>query len=151
MLETLLAKGKYAGIGEFYAFGDYIELPVLQVVVRLAKQCGVFLHAHSGFDNPSAIRGMLEKYPNLWFDLAYRRDHHSGGTVDAEWLKLFEAFPNRFMLGTDTFPPEPWFYVEERAEENRTWLSKMGPALAERVARQNALDVLGRTSFRTHD
>lgn len=173
MLETLLAKGKYAGIGEFHAFGDDIELPVLQAVIKLAKDYGIFLHAHSdkealerifkrnpdaivvwahsGFDNPDVIRGMLEKYPNLWSDLAYRSDHHSGGTVDPQWLKLFQAFPQRFMLGTDTFAPELWFYVEEHAEENRTWLSKIDPALAERIARLNALDVLGRTRFGKHD
>lgn len=173
MLETLLAKGKYAGIGEFHAFGDDIELPVLQAVVKLAKRYGIFLHAHSdkdaverifkhnpdaivvwahsGFDGPEAIRSMLEKYPNLWSDLAYRSDHHSGGTVDEEWLTLFQAFPRRFMLGTDTFAPELWFYVEDHAKENRTWLSKIDPALAERIARLNALDVLGRTTFGKHD
>ena len=173
MLETLLAKGKYAGIGEFHAFGQDIELPVLQAVVRLAKQYGIFLHAHSdkdaverifkhdpdavvlwahsGFDSPDEIRGMLEKHPNLWSDLAYRSDHHSGGTVDAEWLKLFEAFPERFMLGTDTFAPELWFYVEDHAKENRAWLSTVPPTLAKRIGSQNALELLGRTRFGKHD
>ena len=63
MLEALLKKNRYAGIGEFHAFGDDIELPVLKEVIQLAAQYGLFLHAHSDMDavdrifahNPDAI------------------------------------------------------------------------------------------------
>ena len=35
MLADLLKKNKYAGIGEFHAFGDDIDLPVLQAAIAL--------------------------------------------------------------------------------------------------------------------
>lgn len=169
MLEALLARGRYAGIGEFHAFDDDIELPVLQAVIRLARQHGMFLHAHSdaeaiervfrhdpdalvlwahsGFDHPDAIGRMLGKHPNLWADLAFRSEHHRNGTVDAEWLKLFKAYPERFMLGTDTFAPERWYHVEDHAAENRIWLETLAPDLARRIGERNALDLLARTRF----
>ena len=50
MLTELLDKHRYAGIGEFHAFWDDMNLPVLQAVIRLAKQHNIFLHAHSDAD-----------------------------------------------------------------------------------------------------
>jgi len=47
MLRERIANYSYAGIGEFHAFGDQIELPVLQGVIDLAAKHDLFLHAHS--------------------------------------------------------------------------------------------------------
>ena len=124
MLSALLDKNHYAGIGEFHAFGDDIDLPVLQGVIELAKRHNVFLHAHSdadaverifatnpdalviwahsGFADPEQVGSMLAKYPNLWSDLAFRSDHSVNGEVPSAWRKVFTTWPDRFMLGTDT-------------------------------------------------
>ncbi|MEM7563941.1 MAG: amidohydrolase family protein [Pseudomonadota bacterium] len=166
MLRDLLERNYYAGIGEFHAFGDDINLPVMQSVIALAKHHQIFLHAHSdaeaidlifdsnpdalvlwahsGFDDPDEIAPMLEKYPNLWADLAYRYEHEVNGAVDSEWLKLFKRFPNRFMLGTDTFTPEAWYYVIEQAKWSRGWLSSLPADLANRIAFGNAENLLAR-------
>ena len=160
MLESLLDRNHYAGIGEFHAFGKDIDLPVLQKVISLAREHNLFLHAHSdsdavkrifrsdpdaivlwahsGFDSPDQIRPMLQRYPNLWADLAFRSEHTFNGEVDAEWQKLFEDFPNRFMLGTDTYTPERWYYVVEHANWSREWLATLPEKLAERIAFLNA-------------
>ena len=74
------------------------------------------LWAHSGFDRPDAVRDMLRKHKNLWCDLAFRSEHGGGGKVPAEWRALFTEFPDRFMVGTDTFTPERWHYIVEHAE-----------------------------------
>ena len=50
MLAGLLAKNRYAGIGEFHVFGKRADGPVMQEVVRLARRYGLFLHAHSDAD-----------------------------------------------------------------------------------------------------
>ena len=160
MLRELLARNRYAGIGEFHAFGDDIDLPVLQTTIELARKYGIFLHAHSdaaaverifasnpeaivlwahsGFDSPEQIAPMLEKYPRLWSDLAFRSEHASGGEVDARWRALFERFPDRFMVGTDTYTPERWYYVEEHANWSRGWLNTLPRDLAEKIAWRNA-------------
>ncbi len=137
LLENRLSTNKYAGIGEFHAYGNDVNTKVLRRVISLAKQYGIFLHshsdagvidgifkqnpdarviwAHSGFTDPAEIRTMLKKYKNLWSDLAFRDEHATNGKVDPSWRKLFQDFPDRFMIGTDTFAPERWYYVIEHA------------------------------------
>ena len=94
-------------------------------MIELAKQHNLLLHAHSdsnaidrifqlspearvlwahaGFDDPEDVGPMLEKHRNLWTDLAFRSEHAVGGSVEDSWRKLFIAFPDRIMVGTDTF------------------------------------------------
>ena len=160
MLRRLLTKNTYAGIGEFHIFGADADLPVMREVVKLAKKHRIFLHvhgdaeavrrvfkqdpgatilwAHSGFAAPDVIRPMLAKHKRLWADLAFRSSHASGGKADAEWKKLFLEFPDRFMVGTDTFAPERWHFVVEHANWNREWLRSMPRAVADNIAHKNA-------------
>ena len=169
MLAELLKKNKYAGIGEFHAFGDDIDLPVLQAVIALAKEHQIFLHAHSdadaidrifatypnaivlwahsGFDSPQDVAQMLSKHDNLWADLAFRSEHTSRGEVTPEWKSVFEQFPNRFMLGTDTYTPERWFYVEDHAATSREWLQTLSPELRDQIAFKNAEQLLAATRY----
>ena len=168
MLEERLKKGGYAGIGEFHIFGADADGDVFRRVVSLAKTYRVFLHAHSdadaidrifaqdpdalvlwahsGFAAPEAIRAMLTKHPRLWADLAFRSDHADGGRVDPDWAKLFADFPDRFMVGTDTYTPERWYFVEEHASWSRSWLNALPRDLAERIAWKNA-DALARRAL----
>jgi predicted TIM-barrel fold metal-dependent hydrolase len=160
MLEDRLTRNKYAGIGEFHIFGKDAELPVFQEVIRLAKRHQIFLHAHSdsdavdrifkqypdarvlwahsGFDTPDIVREMLSKHKNLWADLAFRTEHAAGGAVDEDWEKLFRDFPDRFMVGTDTYTPERWYYVIEQADWSRDWLKDLPKDLADAIAYKNA-------------
>ena len=166
MLSERLQRNYYAGIGEFHAFGDDIDLPVLQQVIGFARKYRIFLHAHSdadaierifaaypealviwahsGFEAPAEIAPMLQKYPNLWSDLAFRSEHAYNDTVDADWRELFEQFPDRFMLGTDTYTPERWYYVIEHADWSRRWLATLPGDLAENIAYRNAEALLAK-------
>lgn len=47
MVADLLAKNRHAGVGEFHVYSEDADKPVVQRVVELAKQYGIFLHAHS--------------------------------------------------------------------------------------------------------
>lgn len=169
MLSERLSQNRYAGIGEFHAFGDDIELPVLQQVIGLAKQYGLFLHAHvdsdaihrifkhspdalvlwahAGFDNSGEIRALLGKYPNLWSDLAFRDEQVLQGQIDPEWRELFSDFPDRFVLGTDTYIPERWYYVVEHADWSREWLGMLPEPLAQNIAWRNAEELLRRVGY----
>lgn len=168
-LEDRLKRYRYVGIGEFHLYGDSADLPVPRRMVQLAKQYKLFLHAHSdsdaverlfrqdpdalvlwahsGFDRPDAVRAMLAKHKNLWADLAFRSEHGRDGKVDPEWRKVFEEFPDRFMVGTDTFTPERWYYIVEHANWSRAWLADLPRDLAERIAYKNAELLFGRTGF----
>jgi hypothetical protein len=169
MLKERLSKNRYAGIGEFHASGKDVELPVLRQVIELAKQHGIYLHAHvdsdaiqrifkqdpdalvlwahSGFDDPDEIRAMLEKYPNLWSDLAFRSEQASQGQVAPGWRELFLDYPSRFVLGTDTYTPDRWFDVVEHAEWSREWLKSLPDSLAENIAYRNAEMLLKKAGF----
>ena len=161
LLETRLSTNKYAGIGEFHAYGNDVNTNVLRRVVSLAKQYGIFLHshsdaavidgifkknldarvlwAHSGSTDPTEIRSMLKKHKNLWSDLAFCDEHATDRKVDKAWRKLFQDFPNRFMIGNDTFAPERWFYVVEHANWSREWPKDLPKSLAENIAWRNAM------------
>ncbi|MCU0937594.1 MAG: amidohydrolase [Burkholderiaceae bacterium] len=158
-LEQRLARFRYVALGEYHVFGADVDLPVPRHLVQLARQHGLVLHSHSdaeaierqfaqwgaarilwahaGFDTPERVRTLLKRYPTLWCDLAFRSDHASGGELDPEWKRLFLDFPDRFMVGTDTFTPERWPYVVEHARWSRQWLAQLPPAVAERIAWRN--------------
>ncbi len=158
-LEERLKNARYAAVGEFHLFGADADLPVPRRMVQLAKQHGLVLHAHSdadaverlfkqypqarilwahsGFERPEAVAAMLRKHKNLWCDLAYRSEHGVGNKVAPEWKALFTEFPDRFMVGTDTFTPERWHYLVEHAQWSRAWLSDLPAPLAEAIAWRN--------------
>ena len=158
-LEERLQKYRYASIGEFHLYGADADLPVPRAMVQLARRHNLFLHAHSdaeaverlfrqwpqarvlwahaGFERPERVAEMLRRHRSLWCDLAFRTDHASGGKVDAAWRALFLEFPERFMVGTDSFTPERWHYIGEHAEWSRGWLADLPREVAERIAWKN--------------
>jgi hypothetical protein len=164
-VEERLKRYRYAAIGEFHLYGADADLPVPRRLVQLAKQYRLILHAHSdadaverlfrqdpearvlwahsGFDRPAAIADMLRRHRNLWADLAYRSDMGGNGQVNADWLAVFREFPDRFMVGTDTFTPERLHYIPEHAAYSRGWLAALPADLAERIAWKNAEALIG--------
>lgn len=101
------------------------------------------LWASGGFTTPEMIGEMLAKNKNLWSDLAYRTDMGNPGQINPQWLELIQQFPDRFMVGTDTFTPERLLYIGDHATYSRGWLSGLPNALAERVAFRNGDALLG--------
>jgi len=164
MLSARLEENYYAGIGEFHADGEQIDLPVLQHLIALARRYDIFLHAHvdvdalhrifrsnpdarvlwahAGFESPEVIAEVMQEYPRLWADLSFREEFAFQGSLDAQWRSLFERFPTRFMLGTDTYTPERWFYVGEYADWARSWLPGLPPEVASNIAYRNAETLL---------
>jgi hypothetical protein len=164
-VEERLRKHTYVAIGEFHLFGADAELPVPRRIVQLAKQYGLMLHAHSdadavdrlfrqypearilwahaGFESPERVREMLRKHRTLWADLAFRSDQARGDKVNPEWRAAFLEFPDRFMVGTDTFVPERWHYVPEHAAFSRGWLADLPADVAERIAWKNGEALFG--------
>ena len=164
-LEQRLARYRYVALGEYHIFGADADLPVMRRVVELARQHKLYLHSHSdaeaierqfrqdpqarilwahaGFERPEKVREMLRRYPRLWCDLAFRSDHASMGKVDAGWRAAFLEFPDRFLLGTDTYTPERWHYVVEHANWSRQWLADLPREVAERIAWKNGEMLFG--------
>ena len=164
-LEDLIAKRKYVAIGEFHIYGNDADLPNMRRVVALARQYGLFLHshsdsaavewhfrqdpgakvlwAHSGFESPDNVRAMLRKYSNLWCDLAFLTSHASAGKVNPAWRAAFLEFPDRFMVGTDSFTPERLHYIAEHARWSRQWLGDLPKEVAEQIGYRNGERLFG--------
>ena len=159
-LEARLAKYRYVGIGEFHLYGEDAELAVPRRMVALARERNLVLHAHSdtdaierlfrqwpqarilwahsGFERPEKVRELLRRHTRLWCDLAFRGDHATGTKVDPAWRDAFLEFPDRFMIGTDTFTPERWHYIGSHASYSRGWLADLPSGLAQRIGWGNA-------------
>ncbi|WP_430398606.1 amidohydrolase [Ferrovibrio sp.] len=158
-LESRLKQYRYVAIGELHVYGADADLPVVRRMVQLAKQHNLFLHlhgdaeavdrvfkqwpearilwAHSGFDRPEAVAAMLEKHKALWADLAFRSDQASNNKVSDAWRPVFLKHADRFLVGTDTFTPERWYYVTEHAKYSRGWLADLPQDVAEKIAYRN--------------
>ena len=166
-VEARLKANTYAGLGEFHAYGADADTPVMQRMIELAKERRIFLHAHSdadavermfkhnpealvlwahsGFEQVGMVRDMVTRHKTLWADVAHRNDHAPSGTLDPTWRQLFVDFPERFMVGTDTYTPERWHYVVEHAAYSRKWLAQLPAQLADNIAYRNAERLAART------
>lgn len=159
-LEERLAKYRYVGLGEFHLYGADADLTVPRRMVALARERNLILHAHSdpdaidrlfvqwpqarilwahsGFERPEKVRELLRRHARLWCDLAFRGDHATGTKVEPTWRDAFLEFPDRFMIGTDTFTPERWHYIGSHASYSRGWLADLPASLAQRIGWGNA-------------
>lgn len=168
-LEENLRQRRYVGIGEFHLNGADADLPVPRRLVALARRHDLLLHihgdgdavtrlyrqwpearvlwAHAGFAPPAEVRTMLEAHPNLWCDLSFRSEVAPDDGLDPEWRALFLAFPDRFLVGTDTYTPQRWHAVAEHARWARRWLAELPEDVAQRIAWKNGeflLNTVGR-------
>lgn len=159
--------GVYHGIGEFHLYEGRVDLPAVRRLVKLSVERRLVLSvhgqvaviqqllamdpgmrvlwAHAGMRTPPRLVGeMLELHPNLWAELSHRADIAPDGQLAPEWRRLFERYPDRFMLGSGTYRNEFWYRYASTLKTAREWLRQLPPALADRIAHQNALDLFTR-------
>lgn len=155
-------RGYYRGIGEFHISGRAADTEVVKNVVNFAVANNLYLHAHADDEaveilmrhNPRAqiiwahtgfglsadrVAALLSKYPKLWGELSYRSGiTDGGGKLTAEWRELFEKFPDRFLLGSDTWISERWASYGDIMAGYRAWLNQLPPNIAAQIANGNA-------------
>jgi Amidohydrolase len=160
-LEQRLARPVYRGIGEFHLAGADARSPVVRQVTDLAARHGLFLHchcdaaaveilaelapgvtvlwAHAGMSaGPAEVGRLVDAWPNLRVELALRSDVAPGGHLDPVWRDLFVRYPERFMMGTDTWIPSRFAEYVDVQSNARTWLRQLPPDVASRLASENA-------------
>lgn len=165
-LQERLRRGIYKGIGEFHLGAGQASSAVVQKVVELAASHHLFLYphadevaleeligvrpgvrilwAHAGMTSPpAAVEQILDRYPNVWVELSYRFDVAPGGKLDPTWRALFLKYPDRFMVGTDTWTNAQWDRLPEILEGFRTWLRQLPKDVAEKIAHGNASRLFG--------
>lgn len=160
-LEERLRRGIYRGIGEFHLSGGDARAPIVRQVAELARRGGLFLHchcdaeaveillgvgsdipvlwAHAGMSaGPDTVGRLLDRHPRLSVELALRSDVAPGGELDPAWRALFLRHSDRFMVGTDTWAQSRWDELPVIQEWTRTWLRRLPPDVARRIAWDNA-------------
>lgn len=172
-LERGTASGPYRGIGEFHLYESAnANGPVAKKLMALAerRQLAVLAHvddeavdllmantpsqgrdtrliwANTGIGGTpvARVRQMLERYPKLMGELSYRPGLVcDGGTLCAPWRELILAFPDRFLIGSDTWVNQRWSAYDELMRGYRGWLGELPPAVAQRVAWDNAAGLFG--------
>jgi predicted TIM-barrel fold metal-dependent hydrolase len=103
--------------------------------------------AHAGMSEPAdVVEAMMARYARLFADTSFReRDIlSSDDTIDPAWRKVIERFPERFMVGTDTWINSQWDAYGELIATNRQWLSKFPRRIAEQIAYRNAEKLFAR-------
>jgi len=161
---------------EVYKLADGAGIPVnvhidgvatLEVALAAAEKEGlstVFIWSHAGDAQAKDVRALMDKYPNLYADLACRTPYYERGfpieeqrltdTNDTEtelddpikesWRKLFEDHPTRFMFGSDVGPPgREEILTTHTVPYFLNVLSQLEPATARGIASENAKAVLG--------
>lgn len=161
--------GYFAGIGEFHLHGEEARSPVVAQMVGFARERKLMLHAHSdvaaleilfslypeariiwahtGFSLPATdVERMLRTYPGLVAELSYRSGISDGaGRISTEWRQLFERYPERFLLGSDTWIDERWDRYGQIMGGYRTWLEQLPPGVARQIAWENAVRLFALT------
>ena len=172
LVQEEFKRGYYRGIGEFHLHGKSAENEWVKKTVDFAVANNLYLHAHSddvaieilmqhnpraqiiwahtGFGLPAdRVAAMLTKYPKLWGELSYRSGIVDGsGKLTAEWRGLFEKYPDRFLLGSDTWISERWASYGGIMAAYRAWLAQLPPKIAEQIANGNAKTLFAPTSVK---
>ena len=167
LVQEEFKRGYYRGIGEFHISGSAAEGEWVKKTVDFAVANDLYLHAHADDvaveilmrHNPRAriiwahtgfglstdrVAEMLAKYPKLWGELSYRGGITDGsGKLTAEWRALFERYPDRFLLGSDTWINQRWESYGEIMAGYRAWLAQLPPKTAAQIAHGNARALFG--------
>jgi hypothetical protein len=103
------------------------------------------------YGKQSLIRDLLEKHPNIYFELSRKgavlnekevgQAFSSGNGVKAIWLKSLEMYPDRFMIGSDTHYPDESRYDDVMKEFRDGLFPYLQPETLKKVAYQNAVKV----------
>jgi predicted TIM-barrel fold metal-dependent hydrolase len=113
---------------------------------RLAADADVdVIWAHAGYLGAADARAVLERHPRLVLELSARTwPRHprseeypivdAQGRLQGAWRSLIEAFPDRFVVGTDASHHDP-DREAMKAASVQTFLRQLPPSVRDRVAR----------------
>ena len=167
------ARGPYRGIGEFHLYDSRnANGPVARKLMAFAedKQLAVLAHvddvavdllmanapskgqklrliwAHTGIGGTPVerVEAMLARYPLLMGELSYRPDLTcEGGLLCPEWRALLLRYPDRFLIGSDTWINPRWQQYDELMQRYRRWLGDLPLDVARQIAWDNGAALFG--------
>lgn len=162
------AAGPYRGLGEFHLYDSAnADGPIARELMQLAQARGLvvlahcddvavekllahapkakLIWAHTGIGGVPVerVHELLRRHPTLMGELSYRPGLVVDGALSADWRALFVEFPERFLVGSDTWVNARWQHYEALMAEARRWLGELPPAVARRIAWDNGASLFG--------
>jgi hypothetical protein len=167
------ASGPYKGLGEFHLYDSanangavakklmvlaeqkklavlaHVDDAAIDLLMANAPSQGQSLRliwAHTGIGGTpvARVQALLERYPLLMGELSYRPGLTcDGGTLCPEWRALILRYPDRFLVGSDTWVNQRWSAYDEIMSGYRTWLGDLPADVAQRIAWGNAAVLFG--------
>ena len=167
------ASGPYRGIGEFHLYDSAnANGPVAARLIRFADQnkLVVLAHvddvaidllmahaadggrnlrliwAHTGIGGapPQRVDALLQRYPQLMGELSYRPGLTcEQGQLCAQWRALMLKYPQRFLIGSDTWVNQRWSGYDDLMQGYRTWLGGLPADVARAIAWGNGAALFG--------
>ena len=167
--------GPYRGLGEFHLYDSAnANGPVAQALMAMAEQkdLAVLAHvddvaidllmanapskgrklklvwAHTGIGGTPIERvdQLLARYAQLMGELSYRPGLTcDGGQLCPEWRALLLKYPDRFLIGSDTWVNQRWLYYDDLMQGYRAWLGGLPADVAHRIAWNNGARLFGLT------
>jgi hypothetical protein len=129
---------------------DDVAVDLLMEATPSAGKNTRLIWAHTGIGGVAVprVRAMLQRYPGLFGELSYRPGLTCTGAqgqvqLCPEWQALLQDFPNRFMLGSDTWINQRWQYYGAQMAEYRAWLGGLPAPVAYQVAWGNGARLFG--------
>ena len=165
--------GPYRGLGEFHLYDsanangtvarqlmaladsrglavlahvDDVAIDLLMANTPSKGQQTRLIWAHTGIGGTPVARvdALLARYPLLMGELSYRPGLScEGGMLCPEWRALLLKYPNRFVIGSDTWVNQRWQYYDELMQGYRTWLGGLPPEVARAIGWDNAAGWFG--------
>ena len=165
--------GPYRGLGEFHLYdranaqgaiarelmvlADQQDLAVLAHVDDVAVEQLLrhtpsqgrntrLIWAHTGIGGTPVARvdELMARFPRLMGELSYRPGLTcDDGQLCPEWRALILKYPDRFMIGSDTWINQRWLYYDDLMKAYRLWLGGLPPEVARQVAWNNGARLFG--------
>lgn len=164
-VEERLKRDVHKGIGEFHMSARDADAPVVRRFAELSAERGLilqahvdeacierlatlypkarFLWAHAGFAGADVVGRIIDRFPNVWAELALNSTVTAGGTLDPAWARLFTRKPDRFLVGTDTWVTSRWDSVVAGMRDYRAWLAELPADVADQIAWKNGERLFG--------
>jgi len=162
LIESELRRNIWRGIGEIHIFARDRNSPVFRRVIEIATShdLPLLIHgdpavidrvfslspklkliwAHAGkYPYPEIVSDYLERYDSLSVDLSMRDERIApSGELADDWYELLVRYPDRFLLGVDTYSTQRWDDFDSAVRKIRRWLSQLPEEVRLKLAYENA-------------
>jgi hypothetical protein len=101
----------------------------------------------TGYRTPDLCRQLLKAHSNLYMEIKYdpmtpgKNPVVEDGKIKPEWLKLFEDFPDRFVIGSDQHYRPNLAKGQPRWEATVLILNQLPPGLRQKIGIDNVLHI----------